>query len=169
MKRLRLNKVSEAETVRMWETLLEALMGSSSLTILRSSRRSQEIMNSIVGGDSSCSGRKCDLLFLYNELEVTNFEFKVAGASAAVLEAQRKKNVRLNRSILEGLKAAGFEAPAMLYVDIGGFQGTIFALVRYKGIYVCNEVAKIKYPETAEEFRALLDDGHLIRALSTLM
>ncbi|KAF9400255.1 hypothetical protein BGZ94_005511, partial [Podila epigama] len=75
-------------------------------------------MNTIVGSDGSCSWRRGNLQFSCNELEVANFEFHTARASRAAIETQRKKNIRLNRSILEELKAAGFEAPAILYADI---------------------------------------------------
>ncbi|KAF9404129.1 hypothetical protein BGZ94_004347 [Podila epigama] len=85
-------------------------------------------MKEMLAGNSPCFGKKCDLLFLSKKLELANFEFKAAGKSTAVLESQRKKNLRLNRSILESLKEAGFEAPAMLYADFDGFSGTIYAL-----------------------------------------
>ncbi|KAF9400777.1 hypothetical protein BGZ94_005388 [Podila epigama] len=125
-------------------------------------------MKLLLDSDSSTSGRKCDLLVYSGKLELTNNEFKAEGCTAAVLESQRKKNMRLNRAVWEGLHKAGFEAPAILYLDVGGFVGTVNALVCFDGAFACHQVATLRYPQTAEEFRALLGDGMLIRALSAL-
>ncbi|KAF9405630.1 hypothetical protein BGZ94_003445, partial [Podila epigama] len=172
------DEMNEARVMNFWVTLLKIFSRKTPVRLRRgeafitSTRRSQEIAKTMLGDNfSSCYGID-DLLCISNKLDLANFDFKAPGNSKTVIEERRKRNLQLNRSILEALMESGFEAPALLYVDFEGkstcYTGAIFALVKFQDIFVCQEVTKITYPRTVKDIRALLNDGYLLRALSTL-
>ena len=61
-----------------------------------------------------------DLIFHAHDQELANLEFKVAGASQLDIEIQNRKNIRLNRAIMESQHAAYRVKSTLLFFD---FQG----------------------------------------------
>ncbi|KAG0297600.1 hypothetical protein BGZ96_005703 [Linnemannia gamsii] len=83
-------------------------------------------------GDVSDSGRKCDLVFRFSGIEVSNIEFKRAETSARDLAVQSSKNVRLARCIQESHVKLGMSKASVLMGDVAGFIGAFYQL-KYMG------------------------------------
>ncbi|KAF8937738.1 hypothetical protein BGZ58_002229 [Dissophora ornata] len=64
-------------------------------------------MQSSEYGDISDSGRKVDCIFMYENIELSNIEFKKEDASERDLAIQNRKNVRLARCLQEAHAAIG--------------------------------------------------------------
>jgi hypothetical protein len=71
-------------------------------------------------GDISECGRKCDLVFRYAGIDISNIEFKKANSSARDLAAQSSKNVRLAMCIQENHIELGVKKPSVLMGDVSG-------------------------------------------------
>jgi len=79
-------------------------------------------------GDYSPYGRKADMLFK-SRTEMCNFEFKADGTSPTDMMTQNRKNIRLNRCILENLRKIGVLSPRILFADIKGIALVFFLLL----------------------------------------
>jgi hypothetical protein len=88
-------------------------------TVIITSKDVQIILNREFG-DHSPYGRKADMLFK-SRTELCNFEVKPEGTSPTDMMTQNRKNIRLNRCILENLRKLGVARPRILFVD---FKGT---------------------------------------------
>ncbi|KAF9173236.1 hypothetical protein BGX21_005105 [Mortierella sp. AD011] len=84
-------------------------------TVVVASKDVQEILNKEFG-DHSTYGRKADMLFK-SKTELCNFEFKAEGTSQSEMKIQNRKNIRLNRCILEHLRQLGVTQPRILFAD----------------------------------------------------
>ncbi|KAI8599375.1 hypothetical protein EDD21DRAFT_380088 [Dissophora ornata] len=137
-------------------------------TVLRSSRHVQEVLNEEFT-DVATFGRKVDLVFKSGDTELTNFEFKPHGVSDSTLKVQHKKNIRLNRAIMEDLILSGVEKPSIMFGDFEGFSGCFFSLRPFEDVYVCDLMEFVSFPRNNYELAALLQDGGLFRTVITVL
>ncbi|KAF9917203.1 hypothetical protein FBU30_000886 [Linnemannia zychae] len=79
-------------------------------------------------GDVSDSGRKCDLVFRYADIEVLNIEFKRVDSSIRDLAVHSSKNVRLARCIQESHVGPRVAKPSVLMGDVAGYIGAFYQL-----------------------------------------
>ncbi|KAI8602429.1 hypothetical protein EDD21DRAFT_75566 [Dissophora ornata] len=101
-------------------------------------------------------GRKVDLTFYSGEYELANCEFKLPGASDLDVKIQNRKNIRLNRAIMEShLEASGLKLN-ILYFDYQGWNGSMFALFPYGDIYVSKYIESVELPRTKAGLRRFL-------------
>jgi hypothetical protein len=69
-------------------------------------------------------GRKVDLLFYIDDIELANVEFKVQKTTPMEIKIQHLKNIRINRAIMEGQLKTCDARTSILYMDIQGTQLT---------------------------------------------
>jgi hypothetical protein len=77
-------------------------------------------MQSAEYNDVSESGRKADCLFMMENLELSNIEFKSPEAGKRELAIQNRKNVRLARCIQESHISLGEKDASILMADVFG-------------------------------------------------
>ncbi|KAG0199310.1 hypothetical protein BGX31_004349 [Mortierella sp. GBA43] len=67
-------------------------------------------------------GRKVDLLFYVDRLELSNVEFKHQKTSNMDVKLQHLKNIRINRAIMEGQHQICGTRSAIVFMDVKGTQ-----------------------------------------------
>ncbi|KAF9163284.1 hypothetical protein DFQ26_002740 [Actinomortierella ambigua] len=114
-------------------------------------------------GDVSDSGRKLDMLFTYNGLDISNVEFEKPKTTEQELAIQHRKNIRLARCIQEHHAKLGIEEPSILMADVAGFVGVIYQVKPLKGITVAGETVHtpVSLPRTRATLMAFLEDASL--------
>ncbi|KAF9327588.1 hypothetical protein BG006_009120 [Podila minutissima] len=114
--------LAEADYVQLWKTLFSIFLSQSSVysrageRILSSSRQVLEMLDEEIA-DISTTGRKADLTFKSKDLELANFEFKSHDKPETCLQLQHRKNLRLNRAIMEQLRDCHLEEPRLAFAD----------------------------------------------------
>ncbi|KAG0197020.1 hypothetical protein BGX31_005040, partial [Mortierella sp. GBA43] len=63
-------------------------------------------------------GRKVDLLFYVDRLELSNLEFKHQKTSNMEVKLQHLKNIRINRAIMEGQHQMCGTRSAIVFMDV---------------------------------------------------
>lgn len=79
-------------------------------------------LQSLEHGDVSESGRKVDCIFVVDDVEISNIEFKRPNVSDTDIAIQNRKNVRLARCIQEELRTLGMEEPVVYMADVQGME-----------------------------------------------
>ncbi|ORZ18296.1 hypothetical protein BCR41DRAFT_421543 [Lobosporangium transversale] len=164
---------SEAEVVDIWRSIFKILLRDTNVyiksgeTVVIAAKGVQEILNKEFG-DHSTYGRKADMLFK-SKSELCNFEFKAEGTPPSEMLIQNRKNIRLNRCILEHLRRLGVSRPRIVFADFQGFSGCVFLLQSFKDVYTSKCIDYLSVPRNATELKELLRDGDLIASLLAIM
>ncbi|KAF9924233.1 hypothetical protein FBU30_005765 [Linnemannia zychae] len=118
---------------------------------------------SIEFGDASENGRKVDILFMFDGVEVSNIEFKKPGTSESDMAIQNRKNIRLARCIQQAHIALGVKDPFILMADVSGFVGLIYQVKPLKEFAIAGETAHatVSLPQTRATLMAFLEDNSL--------
>ncbi|KAF9995393.1 hypothetical protein BGZ79_010917 [Entomortierella chlamydospora] len=139
---------SEADVVDEWKTVFNYLLKGSNI-----------YMRSILDeefDEFGRFGRKIDLTFYSDEYELANCEFKLPDAPVMDIKIQNRKNIRLNRGIMEShLEASGLKLN-VLFFDYQGWNGSMFALFSYGDIYVSKYIESVELPRTKAGLRRFL-------------
>ncbi|KAF9084652.1 hypothetical protein BGX27_003737, partial [Mortierella sp. AM989] len=112
-------------------------------------------MQSAEFGDPSESGRKSDCLFMFEEIELSNIEFKKPGISETDLGVQNRKNIRLGRCLQEAHVAFGAVEPSVLMGDVSGkfrwYVGVFYQIRQTGNIAVAGKATPhlVSLPSTA--------------------
>ncbi|KAF9904175.1 hypothetical protein EC991_002969 [Linnemannia zychae] len=93
-------------------------------------------------GDLSDSGRKVDLIFSYDKVELSNVEFKRQDISPKNITVQCRKNIRLGRCIQELHKSYGIKDPVVMMADVAGYVGFFYLVKPLKGISVAGKTTR---------------------------
>ncbi|KAF9578377.1 hypothetical protein BGW38_005854, partial [Lunasporangiospora selenospora] len=106
-------------------------------------------------------GRKVDLLFHAHGQELANLEFKIAEATQSEIEIQHRKNIRLNRAIMESQhKASGLKS-ALLFLDFQGWHGGLFALYPFEDVFVSKYLGSVELPRSERGLKRFLQGDTL--------
>ncbi|KAF9406855.1 hypothetical protein BGZ76_006246, partial [Entomortierella beljakovae] len=114
---------SEGDVVAEWKSIFNILLGGTDVymksgeCVSKSSKEIKAILDEEFD-DFGKFGRKVDLSFLAYGQELANCEFKTGNTSDLDIELQNRKNIRLNRAIMEGHKSSCDVRLDMLYMDI---------------------------------------------------
>jgi hypothetical protein len=81
-------------------------------------------MQSMEYGDVSDSECKVDCVFIYEDIELSNTEFKNEDSSERELVVQNHKNVRRARCLQEAHAIIGFKDPSAFMADVYGMLFT---------------------------------------------
>jgi hypothetical protein len=73
-------------------------------------------------GDISDSGRKVDLIFKYNDIELSNVEFKHPDIQSKDIAHQSRKNMRLGRCIQVAHEKFGVKDAPVIMGDVAGMR-----------------------------------------------
>ncbi|KAF9198299.1 hypothetical protein BGZ49_000913, partial [Haplosporangium sp. Z 27] len=152
---------SEADVVSEWKAIINYLLEGSNVymksgeCVSGSSKEMKEILDEDFD-DFGKFGRKVDLLFHANGQELVNCEFKLAEASNLDIEIQNRKNIRLNRAIMENQKRASDLSLELLYMDFQGWNGSLFALYPYDGIYISKYLRPLEIPRSRAGMKRFL-------------
>ncbi|KAF9391939.1 hypothetical protein BGX21_011121 [Mortierella sp. AD011] len=117
--------VSEGDVVAEWKTVFNILLGGSNVfmkcgeCVSESSKSVKAILDEEFD-DFGKFGRKVDLIFCADGLELANCEFKIADATDMDVKIQNRKNIRLNRAIMESHKSTCGARMNMLYFEVQG-------------------------------------------------
>ncbi|KAG0340410.1 hypothetical protein BG004_006418 [Podila humilis] len=106
-------------------------------------------------------GRKVDLIFHANGQELANLEFKVAEAAEMDIEIQNRKNIRLNRAIMESQSANCDVKSTILFLDFQGWHGSLFALYPFEDIFVSKYLASVELPRSTSGLKRFLQSDTL--------
>lgn len=130
-------------------------------------------------------GRKVDLIFHAHGQELVNLEFKVAEASQLDIEIQNRKNVRLNRAIMESQHEACEVKSTVLFLDFQGnyrkrkvllnahvflyklfcitigWHGSLFALYPFEDIFVSKYLGSVELPRSQSGLKRFLQGDTL--------
>ncbi|ORZ01839.1 hypothetical protein BCR41DRAFT_363475 [Lobosporangium transversale] len=66
--------------------------------------------------------RRADCLFMFDDIEISNIEFKRPSISEAEIGVQNRKYIRLGRCLQEGHSTFGTVGPSVLMADASGKQ-----------------------------------------------
>ncbi|KAI7831621.1 hypothetical protein BC939DRAFT_472742 [Gamsiella multidivaricata] len=86
-------------------------------------------------------------LFKFETLELNNSEFKAVGVDIEENKKQSRKNIRINKAIMDYLQRhAKFDlqnGDYMVFLDVSGYTSTIVYLRRYEDIYVPGLLSRV--------------------------
>lgn len=82
-------------------------------------------MQSLEYGDVSDAGRKVDCIFMYEDIEISNVEFKNNDSSERELAVQNRKDARLARCLQEAQVGIGVkDLSVFMAADLDGMSLT---------------------------------------------
>ncbi|KAF9427678.1 hypothetical protein BGZ76_002231 [Entomortierella beljakovae] len=117
---------SESDCLQLWVSIFAVLIKNIQMktgeTILSASKIMRKLQSLEHGDVSEGGGRKVDCIFVANDVEISNIEFKRSKISGSEIAIQNRKNVRLARCIQEEFRAIGMNNPVVLMADV---QGTV--------------------------------------------
>ncbi|KAF9991723.1 hypothetical protein BGZ79_004080 [Entomortierella chlamydospora] len=130
---------AEADTLHIWLKIFEKLLparlrmktGESVLTCSKPGMQQR---------DEDMMGRKVDLKFLFDGIEVAVIEFKSASQAKGAVAKQSRKSLRLGKNILQGLEALGVEDTYVVCGDVAGFMGSFTKIMCFEDIYVAGKI-----------------------------
>ncbi|KAK3806997.1 MAG: hypothetical protein J3Q66DRAFT_418774 [Benniella sp.] len=153
---------SEGDIICEWKGLLHpfatkypGIRTRSGECISKASRVMKKALDKEIGGFGP-HGRRVDLLFFGDKKELCNVEFKSTEKKERDCLIQFLKNIRLNRAIMEfQFKMTGVRT-ALLYMNVCGWKGTLYALYEFEGIIVSKEIHVMTLPTTSEELKVFV-------------
>ncbi|KAF9410723.1 hypothetical protein BGZ76_005479, partial [Entomortierella beljakovae] len=162
---------SESDVVGEWKALFNILLGGTNVHM----RRHELIMVFEISGecvsesskevkaildeefdDFGKFGRKVDLTFLANGIELANCEFKITDTPDAEVELQNKKNIRLNRAIMESHKTSCGKRLDLMFMDVQGWNGSLFSLHSFEDIFVSKYLTTVELPRSKSGLKKFL-------------
>ncbi|GJJ67757.1 hypothetical protein EMPS_00103 [Entomortierella parvispora] len=172
-------KRTESSTLFVWYAVWEVLFASTSVevevgeTVLREAQTDQVAVRTIVGpkaaaGRAGASGRKLDFRLIatiktgqrFEPFTLCNDEHKGLGSSDSIADIQRKKNMRLNKSIIMNGRVP--MNSGTIYQDVIGLEGTWNILYPFEDVMLCCGTNEPPLHLPSNEFELgsfLLDDG----------
>ncbi|KAF9919653.1 hypothetical protein FBU30_010708 [Linnemannia zychae] len=172
-------KRSESTTLFVWYKVWDELFASTAVevevgdTILKEAQKDQTIIRDIVGSNTApsragASGRKLDFRLIatiksgqrYEPFTLSNNEHKCLGSSDLIADIQRKKNMRLNKSIVMNGKMPMVNGT--VYQDVVGLEGTWNIMCPFGDVMLCckTEETPLRLPSNEFELASfLLGDG----------
>lgn len=165
--------MTEANFVSIWEGVFDFLLHGSDITVLSGeavsncTKRLRRIIKSTAKEDPDF-GRKVDLLFYVDRLELGNVEVKHQKTSNMDVKLQHLKNIRINRAIMEGQHQICGTRSAIEFMDVKGWDASLFALYPFGDIYVSKHVNTISLPTTEAGMMTFLSDDDKTRSLDYL-
>ncbi|KAI7826609.1 hypothetical protein BC939DRAFT_114213 [Gamsiella multidivaricata] len=108
-------------------------------------------------------GRRVDMRFLYNDIEVSNVELKARSRKTSERATQTRKNLRLARCIQRELERLGVPTPEILFADVSGYMGIFSKVVKLDDIYVAGRVTDqvVTLPTSMYTLRQFLEGSSL--------
>ncbi|KAF9957986.1 hypothetical protein BGZ70_009354 [Mortierella alpina] len=161
---------SEADVVAEWKAVINMLLRDSSIymrsgeCVSKSSKDIKALLDAEYD-DFGSFGRKVDLTMHAHGLELANLEFKVGEAKDLDIKIQNRKNIRLNRAIMEAQHEAcgGIKSP-ILFFDFQGWHGSLFALYAYEDIFVSKYLGPVALPRSRNGLKIFLQ-GETLQTL----
>ncbi|KAF9945046.1 hypothetical protein BGZ70_004094 [Mortierella alpina] len=157
---------SEADCLQLWVSVLSVIVDKLTMHTGEKVLEASKIMRqrqTAEFNDVSDSGRKVDLLFMFEGVEISNMEFKKPSATEKDLALQTRKNIRLARCLQEAHASLGVEKPSILMADIAGFVGITYQVQPMGDILVAGEAASgmMHLPRTKGGLEAFLEGSSL--------
>ncbi|KAF8950331.1 hypothetical protein BGZ46_004597, partial [Entomortierella lignicola] len=153
---------SESDCVQLWVSIFAVLIKNIQMktgeTILSASKIMRKLQSLEHGGVSEGGGRKVDCIFVVDDVEISNIEFKRSKISGSEIAIQNRKNVRLARCIQEEFRAIGMENPVVFMADVQGFTGAFYRICPMGDIAIAGTT-------TDELVHLPTDEGGLIEFL----
>ncbi|KAF9099641.1 hypothetical protein BGX27_000548 [Mortierella sp. AM989] len=100
--------------------------------------------------------RKVDLTFYSGKYELSNRGFKIPDAPEMDVKLQNRKNIHLNRAIMESHRESSGLKMEILYFDYQGRNGSMFALFLYQDIFVSKYIQSVELPTTMAGLKRFL-------------
>jgi hypothetical protein len=132
-----------------------------------------EIESGFGGTESNVRSRKIDIMHQLcfqgssKPVEMVAWEVKSETASSEVLQAQLRKNIRINASIMNkqsDYMGRSFPRPSPIILDITGSRALVYTVRKIEpGIFGAGAVGDklIKLPRNIEEIPRFLDGGNM--------
>ncbi|KAI1311920.1 hypothetical protein EDD11_003282 [Mortierella claussenii] len=178
-------KRTESSTLFVWYAVWEVLFANTAVevevgeTILREAQRDQVAIRAVVGskaavGRAGVCGRKLDFGLIatiktgqrFEPFTLSNDEHKGLGSSDLTADIQRKKNMRLNKSIVMNGKV--LMITGNVYQDVVGLEGTWNILYPFEDIMLCCETEEppLRLPSNEFELGGFLLEKGMERLLA---
>ncbi|KAF8959010.1 hypothetical protein BGZ46_001844, partial [Entomortierella lignicola] len=154
-------KDTEQSTLFIWYSIWEIMFAGTPVsvqvgeTILKEAKKDQLAVRSIVGasaaiGAAGASGRKLDFRLVAAVMKSRNIsyftlcnnEHKAPNTSDQEVDVQRRKNVRLNKSIFAYNRTSTQITKPIIFLDVVGYRARVFVLQEHQDIIVSCEALK---------------------------
>ncbi|CAO3667383.1 unnamed protein product [Umbelopsis ramanniana] len=157
---------SENDCLQVWKSVFGVIADKVSLHTGEKALKASRIMKQIQSSeysDVSESGRKVDCLFMVENHELSNIEFKSPEIGKRELAIQNRKNVRLARCIQESHISLGEKDASILMADVCGFVGVFYQVKQMDSISVAGKTTEtlVQIPQTAAQLEDFLADTSL--------
>ncbi|KAG0219812.1 hypothetical protein BGX33_000657 [Mortierella sp. NVP41] len=158
--------LTEADSVHTWLKIFEKLLPErlkmkTGETVLSCTKPGQEQK------DEDMNGRKVDLKFLFEGIEVAVIEFKSPSQTKGAVAKQSRKSLRLGKSVLQHLDELGVEDASVICGDVSGLMGSFTKIMRFDDIFVAGKITEtvVTLPKTKQALVKFLDG----RSISVLL
>ncbi|KAF9086045.1 hypothetical protein BGX29_001645, partial [Mortierella sp. GBA35] len=159
-------RAAKADVVSEWKAVFSLLLMDTEI-YMKSGECVSEATKSVKAkldgefNDFGAFGRKVDLLFHMDGQELANIEFKLEEATRTTVQVQHLKNIRLNRAIMESHATASGVRPPIVFMEIQGWIGSLFALYPFEDVFVCKYLETIELPRSASGLKRFLKGSTL--------
>ncbi|KAF9377651.1 hypothetical protein BGX21_003133 [Mortierella sp. AD011] len=138
--------VSDAADIRDRTLKVLLMLGEKAMLASRIIRQ----MQSSEFGDPSDMGRRADCLFMFDDIEISNIEFKKPSTSEAEIGLQNRKNVRLGRCLQQGFVEFGVAEPSVVMADVAGYVAVFYQVKQMGDLHVAGKITPhlVQLPST---------------------
>ncbi|KAF9374356.1 hypothetical protein BGX21_004150 [Mortierella sp. AD011] len=178
-------KRTESSSLFVWYAVWEVLFSSTAVevevgeTTLKEAQKDQVAIRVAVGsktpvGRAGTSGRKLDFRLVaslktgqrFEPFTLSNDEHKGLGSSDLTADTQRKKNMRLNKSIISNGKVPMITGN--IYQDVVGLEGTWNIMCPFEDVMLCckTEEPPLRLPSNEFELGGFLHEDGMERLLA---
>ncbi|KAF9998316.1 hypothetical protein BGZ79_008003 [Entomortierella chlamydospora] len=144
---------SENDVLLLWVNLFSKLTKQVSINTGEKAMLASKIirqMQSSEFGDPSDMGRRADCLFMFDDIEISNIEFKKPSTSEAEIGLQNRKNVRLGRCLQQGFVEFGVAEPSVVMADVAGYVAVFYQVKQMGDLHVAGKITPhlVQLPST---------------------
>ncbi|KAG0226071.1 hypothetical protein BGW42_003930 [Actinomortierella wolfii] len=154
------NDPSESDCLHLWTSVFGILV--EKIQIKTCIQNYEE--NAAPGARRSVgTGRKVDCIFVAEDMEISNIEFKRPNISGTEIAIQNRKNVRQARCIQESLCSLGVQEPVVYMADVQGYAGAFYRICPMGDIAVAGATTEdmVHLPSTPGGLLEFLEDSSL--------
>ncbi|KAF9091845.1 hypothetical protein BGX27_001955 [Mortierella sp. AM989] len=157
---------SEMDCMHIWVSIFSVLTDKVTLHTGEKALGASKLMRQLQTseyGDVSDAGRKADCLFMFQDIELSNIEFKCDNISPREIAIQNRKNIRLARCIQELHVAIGVSSPSVHVADVAGFVGMFYQAMPMGEIAIAGRTAPetVHLPRNKGDLLNFLEDSSL--------
>ncbi|CAO3566524.1 unnamed protein product [Mortierella alpina] len=157
---------SERDCLLIWTQVFGIMAAKESILSGEGMLESSKLLRkqqAVEFGDLCDAGRKVDLAFAFEDIEVSNIEFKRPDLPNKSITIDSRKNIRLGRCIQEMHKDFGVQDPSVIMGDVFGFVGIFYQLAKMDEIWIAGKMVQstVQIPTTPGSMESFLEGNSL--------